>query len=160
MNVDITIIVNSCDSYSDLWDPFFTLFHKHWPKCPYKIILNTEQADYRFEGLDIDVVNQATENVGYGKRLKEVLNKVQSNYVLLLLDDFFIREAVDATTIQRCKQWMDDDHEIALMSFESVDDPLNTHDKSHPGFVLRPRYAEYKINLQAGYGEKRILCNC
>ena len=43
---DITIIVNSCDKYSDLWYPFFELLRIQWPDLSYPIILNTESKTY------------------------------------------------------------------------------------------------------------------
>ena len=33
------ILIVSCDKYSDLWDPFFKLFFKFWPDCPFNIYL-------------------------------------------------------------------------------------------------------------------------
>ena len=48
-----SIIVNTCDSYSDCWDPFFKLFSVFWKDCKGKIFLNTEYKDYSFPGLDI-----------------------------------------------------------------------------------------------------------
>lgn len=48
-----SIIVNTCDSYSDCWEPFFKLFSVFWKDCKGKIFLNTEYKDYSFPGLDI-----------------------------------------------------------------------------------------------------------
>ena len=38
-NSKCTIIVSSCDSYSDLWIPYLNLLKLYWPNCPYKINL-------------------------------------------------------------------------------------------------------------------------
>jgi hypothetical protein len=43
---DLTILVNSCDAYEDLWYPFFELFRINWPNCKYDIVLNTETKSY------------------------------------------------------------------------------------------------------------------
>ena len=32
---NVSILVNSCDSYDDLWLPFFTLLEKYWPNHPH-----------------------------------------------------------------------------------------------------------------------------
>ncbi len=42
MKSEVTVLINSCDAYSDLWEPFFKLFSIYWPDCPYEIVLNTE----------------------------------------------------------------------------------------------------------------------
>lgn len=161
MNSDLSIVVNSCDTYSDLWVPFFTLFKKYWPDCGYPIVLNTEHKDFKFDGLNIDVINlpngHRAKSTKYGERLKNVLRKIHSEYVLILLDDFFIRSKVRSDIIEECKKWMNQDPDIALISFESVSDTLNNKAENHPDFVLRPKYGEYKINLQAGLWRKEHL---
>ena len=48
-----SIVVNTCDSYSDCWEPFFKLFSVFWKDCKGEIFLNTEYKDYSFPGLDI-----------------------------------------------------------------------------------------------------------
>ena len=57
MSNEITVLVNSCDEYSEIWDVFFTLFKKYWPQCEYPIVLNTESKSYSFDGLDITTYN-------------------------------------------------------------------------------------------------------
>lgn len=34
---DVTVLVNSCDAYEDLWFPYFEFFRLNWPDCPYKL---------------------------------------------------------------------------------------------------------------------------
>jgi len=36
-----SILIPSCDKYSDLWRPFFTLFWRHWPDCPFPVYLGS-----------------------------------------------------------------------------------------------------------------------
>jgi hypothetical protein len=55
-NNNLSIVVSSCDSYSDLWNPFFTLLKKYWIGIEkYPIYLCTESKKITFEGLDKDV---------------------------------------------------------------------------------------------------------
>ena len=39
MTSDSAILILSCDKFSDLWKPFFDLFWKYWPDCPYNVYL-------------------------------------------------------------------------------------------------------------------------
>ena len=41
LNNNICVLIMSCDSYEDLWVPFFHFFDKYWPDCPYPIFLAT-----------------------------------------------------------------------------------------------------------------------
>lgn len=51
--------------------------------------------------------------------------------------------------IQQCKKWLDENKNIAVFSFEEVFDDLNVRSMKYPGFELRPRAGEYKLNFQA-----------
>lgn len=91
---DFTIIVNSCDKYEDAWEPFFKLFKINWPECQnHKIYLNTETKEYKCNFLDVDVVPGG--NVAWSKRLKNILESVETDIVLLFLEDFFLQSEVN-----------------------------------------------------------------
>jgi hypothetical protein len=98
---DLTIVVCSCDAYFDLWRPFFTLFFRHWPDCPWKVALMSNEVRF-----DHPLVETAT--VGHlgswSAELRAVLKRVPSCYVLLMLDDFFLRKAVNQTQMESCFQ--------------------------------------------------------
>jgi hypothetical protein len=38
---NLAVIVVSCDLYSDVWKPFFTLFFKYWNDCPFPVYLTS-----------------------------------------------------------------------------------------------------------------------
>ena len=49
LNSDLTVVVCTCDSYSDVLSLFFAAFYDYWPSCPYPIVINTEKkTDYKF----------------------------------------------------------------------------------------------------------------
>ena len=50
MNVDLTVLVTSCDAYHDVEAPFLRLFRKHWPDCPFELVFLTET------GLPVDAL--------------------------------------------------------------------------------------------------------
>ena len=103
-NEKLTILVNSCDAYKDLWQPFFILLKKYWQGPLPEIVLNTESEKFSFDGLDIRCVN--SNERFYGKRLKNALRNVRTPYVLLLLDDFFIRKEVNTDRLYRTIEYI------------------------------------------------------
>ena len=44
-----SVLVTSCDSYDDTWEPFFTLLETMWPNCHYPIYLSTETKNFSLE---------------------------------------------------------------------------------------------------------------
>ncbi len=156
----LTIVVHSCDSYSDLWVPFFTLLKKYWPNLTCPIILNTESKDFSFSGLNITCVHPKNINVSYSARLKNALKYVKTEYVLPLLDDFFLRETVDEKRIEQIITYMEQDKSITYFNSEST--PLYCNDfeaDKYEGFHRIPPGNNYTLNMQAAIWRTERYCH-
>lgn len=147
---NVTIVVHSCDSYADLWEPFFTLLHRYWKDVPCRILLNTETKDYAFPGLNIECVHPASPDVPYGQRLMEAVQKVKTKYVLPLLDDFFLRQPVDTVQIGNILAWMEADSDIVYFDCDCIASlrPEWEADR-YPGYRRLPKGNAYILNMQA-----------
>lgn len=154
---DCTVLVCSCDDYEDTWYPFFKLFNKFWGDCPYDIYINTEEKKFSFDELNVKCFSSQYKKMPYGKRLLNCLNCIDTKYVFILLDDFFLRENVNTKEIQNYIEFMKINPDVAVISFDSVKDEFNIDDGKLEKFLLRPKYAEYKVNLQAGIWNKEKL---
>ena len=151
-----TLLVNSCDAYKDLWDPFFQLLNSNWPHCPYPVVLNTESEEYSCRYLQVSICHAESSAEPWGKRLYNCVKKIQTPYIIFLLDDFFLEAPVDTGKISQCIEWMEQDHNIATFSFvptlwEDIDD------KKYPGFLRRPFRCNYKVNCQAAVWRRDCL---
>lgn len=106
----VTILVQSTDSFSDCWGPFFTLFNKYWPQCPSRIILNTETKQFSTAGAHIEVANNLKLNSGrwptWSESLLLGLSLVRTPLVLLILDDYFPSDVIDVTAIHTAAEKM------------------------------------------------------
>lgn len=143
------VLVSSCDKYEDIWNPFFSLFQKMWPDNPYPVVLNTETKSCSYQGIKVDTLQlyQPGEQVTWSKRLRDHLRKINTEYVLILMEDFFINEPVDTAKIHQCIDWMDKDHSIC-----SFDLYVTNHKKTacqYPGFMERPRFSQYRFQTEA-----------
>ena len=100
---DLTVLVNTSDSFEDCWAPFFTLFARYWSDCRYPIVLNTESKDYRFEGLDIRcarVAAGASRRLTWSECLARCLDGIATPYVLYLQEDYFLEAPVQSGLIK------------------------------------------------------------
>lgn len=156
---DCTILVNSCDSYSDTWNPFFSLFKKFWPDCPFEIILNTESLHYFHDGLDVKCLSlyEKGSEVPYGERLIRHIKIAKTKYLLMLTEDCFIRRPVDVGWIDRLIVAMENDADIAAFTFEETEDPSNIDDGRYDGFVLHHQFSDYKVTLQGALWRTETL---
>ena len=157
----LTVLVNSCDTYEDLWIPFFTLFRKYWGDKTVRVLLNTESKDFALEGLNIECIH-CTEK-GYSARLRNALAHVQTEYVLVMLDDFFLRHPVDIKRIEQILSWMDNDRDIIYFNSDCTEVYVDWEVDRYPGFRRIPPGSEYVLNLQAAIwrtGDLRRYWKC
>ncbi len=146
----LTILVNSCDSYEDLWPPFFTLLKKYLP-LDVPIILNTESKNFHFDGLNIICAHpyKYDADYPYGKRLKNALKYISTEYTLLLLDDFFFRTPVDLNLLSQIIEWMNNDPQIVCFNSEATKVYSDWECDKYPGFRRIPPGNNFMLNMQA-----------
>jgi len=153
----LTILLNSCDAYEDIWNPFFSLFDIYageLKKC--KILLNTESKSYFHNGLDIQTLGLFNgKEVSWGERLRQHLERVKTEYVLFLMEDFFLVNNVNNGVIKRIIEWMDADKEIGAFNLLPLDGI--TKGSSYPGFCLVEAGTPYRVNAQACIWRKEVL---
>lgn len=153
-----TVLISSCDSYEDTWEPFFRIMDIQWPDCPYPIVLNTESKQYSYKNFEISCPNHYVkgQKVAWGERLIHTLKAINTEYVIFLLDDFFFTNKVDQKRIEMCISWMDNDTDISVFSFRRTHQP-NIKDGLYPCFERRPQDAEYRLNCQAAVWRREDL---
>lgn len=78
----VTLLVNSCDAYADLWRPFFTVCSSAIATLPLpaEILLNTETKDFAFDGLNLRCVHSTAPT--YGERMTDALREVKTEYAV------------------------------------------------------------------------------
>lgn len=144
------MVVSSCDAYEDIWSIFFEILLKQWSDIECPIVLNTESKTYSFPGLKIETycLYKAGDNISWTRRLRETLERIDSKYVITLLDDFFMQDKVDTKRLQECLNYMEADKRIASFCFMETPSK-NIDDKKYDQFEKRPWIAKYKLNCQA-----------
>ncbi len=114
---NLTIIVNTCDKYKDAWDPFFRLMEINWPESEnYKIILNTENKDYKCNFRNVKTV--CSGNVTWSKRLKSILESVETDFILFLLEDFFLRSPVNQEMFEEAYNLISENEDIGYIGLK------------------------------------------
>ncbi len=150
-----TVIVSSCDKYEDLWEPFFKILKTEWKELGEKqipIILNTEEKAFEYEGLNIRTLGLCKNGVilSWTARLRATLESIDTDYIILLLDDFFMQDPVKTEKISQYIKWMDENPRISTFCFKETYASKNIRDGKYEGFERRPLIGQYKFNCQAG----------
>lgn len=149
-----SILVNSCDKFKSAWNPFFTLLRKYWPKCPYKIYLNTESLSYK----ENDVITLNSKCSDWTGRLKDSLTKIDTDFIIFVLEDFFLMGYVDNDKICDIIEMMRKDASIAVVYPKKISG-FDARDEIHPEWIRMDfnRDNKYLINCQFAIWNKKAL---
>ena len=158
---ELTIIVCSCDSYDDLWYPYFEIFKNQWKDCRYPIVLNTESKSYSHDGLDIKCLRlytpeQAKKGIPWSDRMIETLKHIDSEFVLITLDDHFLISPVDSQKFEEAFDIIKKHKNISALSFIAYVPPgEKTKWLGNFGKWKMKKY--FRINLDTAIWRKKAL---
>jgi hypothetical protein len=96
---DCVLLVASCDAYRDLWRPFFALLRQYWPDCPFPVFLGAERTDSGQPGV---VTLFSDGGLVWSRRILDYLTQLSATYVLVTLEDFFLRSVVSTSKVLQC----------------------------------------------------------
>ncbi len=145
---NITIVVNTCDSYSDVWELFYLSLHEYWPDRNIEIVFNTEnKIDFDFP-VDICRIHNS-DSIYWGERLLETLNSLDSDYVFMLFDDFILEEKFDVKGFQKYFNILKSNDDISAIYLDDLRVNSNTNiflDDNDKHFELLDKKSDYRLN--------------
>lgn len=93
MNEDLSVIISTCDKFSDLWDANIQLLNQNWADRNIETFLVTDKPTNRaFENVTVVAAGEGTEIT---ERLKAVLPLIKTKYILFTLDDYFLTQPIN-----------------------------------------------------------------
>lgn len=153
-----TVVVCSCDAYSDLIGHFGTLFGKYWPDCPFDTVLVTES--------EIEKPSCFSRVVACGKggnwceRLVSALDEISTPYVLMLCDDYFLSSPVDTEKVLGRLEQL---RSLNGVNLRMIPNPKPTGSNASEVAGVEPKLFRYKpdtaycIATQAGFWNRDFL---
>ena len=145
------ILVLSCDKNSDTFEAFHHCIEKYWKSHP-EIIYTTESIKnpyYKTICKDYPLSK-------WTKRVREVLEEINCDKILIIMDDIFIRREVDEKRIEyACKNLKDN---IAMFNFEKSFDEKDI-ESNLIGWKKRCHGASYEVSIMCGLWDKEKLLN-
>lgn len=134
-----TILVNSCDSYSDVRDLFFKALQEYWPDNPFPVIINTESNPML--GYNEDEKAQKA----WGERLVSILNKIETPYVIMLFDDFVLEDTVDQAKVDAALNILENDSKSSVFYLNAA--CVKSHkDEPEKDYRLLKDNVDYRLN--------------
>lgn len=137
----ISVLIYSCDSYSDVWKPFFTLFWRYW-NCEYPVYLATETK--KCEEMGVMTINKQADT--WTERMKQTVDEMPTDFVIGMCEDMFLRREVNQTAINECVRYMQEDPKIACFNFEK--DYNGATGGNFAGYGKKPRGRNFQKSCQ------------
>lgn len=152
----LTILVIGFDGYKDVWNHDFKLMNRYWKDRP-RTILSNGYLSPNYQ--NIEIIN-CGKDAEWSKKVFEALKIIDTEYVLLLLEDFFITAPVNNNKLLNVIDLMDKDqidyYQILVQLVKQSWTPGKYY-KENKHIRIVPTNKKYPINLQAAIWRKKYL---
>jgi hypothetical protein len=146
------VLISSCDRYQDLWKPFFTLFFKYWPDCPYPVYLDTNNLMYDDPRVKTITIGDDTD---WSSGFRSAMEIIPYKYVIVMMEDYLFTRSIDTEKIERLITYMDKKKAGCLRLYPCPGPDLPCQDNQEVGEISKG--ADYRLSLQAAIWDKKIL---
>jgi hypothetical protein len=152
---DLTIVVNTCDAYQDVLGIFFCAFKAHWPDCPYAVVINTESNTHDYPAR----VHNHRSHKGvddWGDRLRHTLSSIDTEFVLMLYDDFILDAQVSNERVNDALNLLRSQAQVVVAYLMNTALPLSQNDANDTFIALKDR-VDYRLNSAPGIWRRQAL---
>ena len=143
------IVVPSCDKCADLFDVFHHCIEKYYPNHP-EIIYITETIKNPY--YKTICKNYSLEK--WTVKIREALKEIDDEQILIIVDDYFIRQPVDKKRIEYLSNQLKGN--IACFYFEKSYDE-NDEETNIEGMKRRQHGSEYEVAISCGLWDRNKL---
>lgn len=147
----------TCDSYSDLWEPFFTLLKRYWPDFDYDVYFCTESKHFSFPGFNIYCPLNEPQSATWSQRLIDLLHIIPTENIIFMLDDFWLKAPVNIERIKDLMELFDTDKQMGHLNMIHESASALPPSEKYPDLVMFPKRRPYRITTQASLFRKDYL---
>lgn len=147
------------DGYYDVWEDFLELKERYWKDCPYPLYIVNQTKDLEYKkDYDVTVIHAGID-AEYSKKVRTAIDKIDADYMLLLLEDFFMSREIFGGVFDETLNLMAK-HAIRYYSMPLSEFMIVGDGKAFNGmdylFDVAPT-KEYTLNCQPAIWEKKFL---
>jgi hypothetical protein len=149
------VVVASCSRYRQVWQPFFALFRKYWPDCPYGVFFVADEEKGPlpvFEGVkNIPLARDA----GWCTNMITALNGLPNiDRVILFQEDFLLTAMAETQVVRQLVRYAND-MDVGCLRLCPCPGPNRQWKDSLLGEIGPD--AEYRVSLQLAIWKRQVL---
>lgn len=155
MENKLTLMILSCDSYSDLWDGHIKLLNQYWSSREIDTIIVTDKdTDRCLPNTRIIVAKEASE---WSDRVEYALSYISTEYVLLTLDDYYLIKPVSNENIKNLISLLDHTDLDYIRLYKRPQRATKERIKGYSNYYYIDCTVKYSVNLYVGIWKKSFL---
>ncbi len=107
------VVISSCKKYDDLWGPCVSLWERHFPEAIAHCFLATDSCE---AGVEPSIPVLCGGGGAWSSNLLNCVRQIESDHVLLVLDDFFLRSRVAADEVAKALRFAERNSDVLYLS--------------------------------------------
>ncbi len=147
-----SVVVVSCNKYKEVWDPFFILFNKYWPDCPYKVYFLTDLQGKKPNYNNVEVLTTSEDN-GWCQNTSILLDNINTKRILLFQEDFLIKKLVNTIQVRQLINFSIENN-VACLRFCPTPGP-STNFNSFVGNINKND--NYRFSMQLSLWDTKVI---
>lgn len=152
----LSMLLLSCDNYSDLWDDFFNLKEKFWPECPYQWYVVTESKDCERENVR---AIKCGKELNWSGRFRKAVQTVATPFIGIYLEDYFINSPIDSERIEQLVILMNEKRvdflDLGNVFKHKINQPNKQYFADH--LMIIDKHLRYGLDTAAAIWKKEYL---
>lgn len=151
----LTLVIFSCEKFSDLWDGQVRQLEKFWPQRTIETyIVTDEKTEKKYESVKIICAGKGSE---FSERVRKAVEHSKTEYVFVTLDDYFLIKNVENKRIEELIEIMDNEKIDYMRLYLRYKKSNKGQLKDYAGIhMVDPSY-RYSVNLYPGIWRKSFL---
>ncbi|MCH5172304.1 MAG: hypothetical protein J1F31_05715 [Erysipelotrichales bacterium] len=151
---EISLLIQSCNAFSDIWDAHVTLMEKNFKDRNMETYLVSDRKnDMSFEHVHVLFAGEGKE---YSERLSYALDRIDTEYVLLTLDDYLLTKKIKTQRLYEILDIMKKENYAYVRFFHNPGTRGKKKTKYPKMYFLDP-IEQYDINLYPGIWKTSVL---
>lgn len=152
---NMTMLILSCNKFSDLWDGHIKLLEQNWQDRDIKTLIVTDSPSNKsYPG--IEILSAGTE-VEWSDRLAFALKHVDTEYVFVTLDDYFLIKKVNDHSIVSLIKMMEKENIDYVRLFPKPERATKEELSGYSNIHKIDNNIPYCVNLYSGIWKKAFL---
>ena len=117
---NFAILLNSCDSYSDLWHTFFDQLFLNLKIDNLKVYINSETKSYVDDRFIIVNHHKDFSSLSWSSRLREVVSSVKEDFILSIPEEVILESPVDLSVFYDALRLLSSDKFVASVCLVKI----------------------------------------